>query len=171
MKTMCGVCLVAAAALAACGSAQSDRQQPSATIAPAEHASARAEQANQIAITERTAAWTTASLTDTEDALEAFLQKYPKGPHAAQARARLAQLSGYRVQLASFRSEKQAQKTRDQLQGKYGDVLGSVDIVPGATANMHVLLSTSMGQGEANNACAKLKRDHLPCEVIKDANS
>jgi hypothetical protein len=130
-----------------------------------------AEAKDHIAASERAAAWTAAASTDTPDALEAFLQKYPQGPQADQAKARLAQLSGYRVQLASFRSQKQAEKTRDRLQGKYGDVLGSVDIVPGATADVHVLRSASMGQGEANNACAKLRRDHLPCEVIKDVNS
>jgi SPOR domain len=129
------------------------------------------EAKDHIAASERSLAWTTASMTDTPDALEAFLQKFPQGPQAAQAKARLAQLTGYRVQLATFRSEEQAEQTRDRLQGKYGDVLGSVDIVPGATADVHVLRSTSMGEGEANNACAKLRRDHLPCEVIKDANS
>jgi hypothetical protein len=126
---------------------------------------------DHIAASERSIAWTTASMTDATDALEAFLQKYPQGPEAAQAKARLAQLTGYRVQLATVRSEEQAEKARDRLQGKYGDVLGSVDIVPGSAVDVLVLRSASMGQGEANNACAKLKRDHLPCEVIKDVNS
>ena len=130
-----------------------------------------AEANDHIASSERSIAWTAASMTDTPDALEAFLQKYPQGPEADEAKARLAQLTGYRVQLATVRSEKQAEKARDRLQGKYGDVLGSVDIVPGSAEDVLVLRSASMGQGEANNACAKLKRDHLPCEVIKDANS
>lgn len=129
------------------------------------------EAKDHIASNERAVAWTAASSMNTPEALEGFLQKYPQGPQADQARAKLAQLSGYRVQLATFRSEQQAEKTRDRLQGKYGDVLGSVDIVPGATANLHVLRSAAMGQGEANTACARLKRDHLTCEVIKDANS
>ena len=115
--------------------------------------------------------WAAAAATDTPEALEGFLQKYPQGPEADQAKVRLARLSGYRVQLATFRSERQAEQTRDRLQGKYGDVLGSVVIVPGATANVHVLRSASMGQGEANNACERLKKDHLTCEVIKDVNS
>lgn len=129
------------------------------------------EAKDHIASNERSVAWTAASSMNTPEALEGFLQKYSQGPEADQARAKLAQLSGYRVQLATFHSEKQAEKTRERLQGKYGDVLGSVDIVPGATANLHVLRSASMGQGEANNACARLKRDHLTCEVIKDVNS
>jgi SPOR domain len=173
MKGFFGLCLLSAAWLAACNQYPNTPQPVDAgNRSPLrdEQAWARAKQ-DQIAANERSTAWTAASMTDTPDALEAFLQKYPQGPEADQAKARLAQLSGYRVQLATFRSEEQAEKTRDRLQGKYGDVLGSVDIVPGATEDVHVVRSASMGQGEANNACAKLKRDHLPCEVIKDANS
>jgi hypothetical protein len=199
MKRLLAVCWFCLAWLAGCNSGQGDWQQATADnsrihAVKDEQAWARAQQfhtiqsyqnyiqddpsgihvaeaKDHIASSERSTAWTAASMTDTPDALEAFLQKYPQGPQADQAKVRLAQLTGYRVQLATFRSEQQAEKTRDRLQGKYGDVLGSVDIVPGATADVHVLRSASMGQGEANNACAKLKRDHLPCEVIKDANS
>jgi hypothetical protein len=130
-----------------------------------------AEAKDNIASNERSVAWLAASSTDTPESLQAFLQKYPQGPEADKAKARLAQLTGFRVQLATFHSEQQAEKTRDKLQGKYGDVLGSVVIVTGAGANQHVLQSAAMGQGEANNACAKLKKDHLTCEVIRDANS
>ena len=221
MKTLRGLCLLAALALVACSSTQSDWSQantantvtayeaflqkhpntPQSVEARSriqalkdEQAWAQAQQANtvqsyqnyiqdepagihleeardHIASNERSMAWAAASATDTPEALQGFLQKYPQGPEADQAKARLARLSGYRVQLATFRSEKQAEKTRDRLQGKYGDVLGSVVIVPGATANVHVLRSASMGQGEANTACERLKKDHLTCEVIRDANS
>jgi len=130
-----------------------------------------AEAKDRIASNERSTAWLAASATDTPESLQAFLQKYPHGPQTDKAKARLAQLTGFRVQLATFHSEQQAEKTRDKLQGKYGDVLGSVVIVTGAGANLHVLQSANMGQGEANSACAKLKKDHLACEVIRDGNS
>lgn len=130
-----------------------------------------AEAKDNVAASERATAWLAASATDTPESLQGFLQKYPEGPEADKAKARLAQLTGFRVQLATFHSEQQAEKIRDKLQGKYGDVLGSVVIVPGAGANLHVLQSAAMGQGEANNACAKLKKDHLTCEVVRDANS
>ena len=126
---------------------------------------------DNITSNERTTAWLAVSATDTPESLQAFLQKYPQGAEADKAKARLGQLTGFRVQLATFRSEQQAEQTRDKLQGKYGDVLGSVVIVTGEGANLHILQSADMGQGEANNACAKLKRDHLTCEVIRDANS
>jgi hypothetical protein len=221
MKTLCGLCLLAAVALGGCSSTQSDWSQANAAnTVPAyeaflekhpntpqsvearnrlqalkdEQAWAQAQQVNtvqsyqnyiqdepsgihldeakdHISSNERSMAWAAASATDTPEALAGFLEKYPQGPEADQAKARLARLTGYRVQLATFHSEKQAEKTRDRLQGKYGDVLGSVVIVPGTSADMHVLRSASMGQGEANNACERLKKDHLACEVIRDVNS
>lgn len=130
-----------------------------------------AEAKSLIGASERSVAWIVASSAGTTEALESFLEKYPQGPQAKQARADLAQISGYRVQLASFRSERQAEKIRDLLQGKYGDVLGSVEILPSATANLLVVRSAPMGPDEANNACAKLKKAHQTCEVIRDVNS
>jgi hypothetical protein len=130
-----------------------------------------AEARDRIAANERFTAWAAASSADTPEALEAFLEKYPQAPQARQAKAKLAQLTGYRVQLASYRSQKQAEKTRDRLQGKYGDVLGSVVVVPDTATNVHLVRSAPMGEAEANNACARLRKAHLSCEVIRDANS
>ncbi len=130
-----------------------------------------AEARDRISASERMTAWTAASAADTPEALEAFLEKYPQGPEADQAKAKLAQLTGYRVQFAAYRSEEQAQKIRDRLQGKYGDLLGNVVVVPAAGSSTHVVRSAPMGELEANSACAKLKKAHQSCEVIRDANS
>jgi sporulation related protein len=130
-----------------------------------------AEARERIAAAERVAAWAGASAADTPEALQAFLEKYPEGPEAEQARAKLAQMTGFRVQLASYRSEQLAEQTRDQLQGKYGDLLGSVVVVPEAGSKAHLVRSAPMGEAEANNTCAKLKKAHLACEVVRDANS
>lgn len=130
-----------------------------------------ADARDRIAANERMIAWTAASSANTEEALQGFLEEYPQGAQAREAQARLAQISGYRVQLASFKSEKQAEKIRERLQGKYGDVLGSVVVVSGTRSSVHVVWSAEMGEGEANIACAKLKRDHLTCEVVRDVNS
>lgn len=130
-----------------------------------------AEARSLIAAAERFTAWVAATSADTPEAFEAFLEKYPQAPQANQAKAKLAQLTGYRVQLASYRSERQAEKTRDLLQGKYGDVLGSVVIVPDSATRVHLVRSAPMGETEANNACARLRKAHLSCEVIRDANS
>jgi hypothetical protein len=130
-----------------------------------------AEARGRIAATERVAAWAGASAADTPEALQAFIEKYPQGAEADQARAKLAQITGFRVQLASYRSEQLAEKTRDQLQGKYGDLLGSVVVVPESGSNAHVVRSAPMGEVEANNTCAKLRKAHLSCEVVRDVNS
>jgi hypothetical protein len=129
------------------------------------------EAQDRIAANERMMAWVAASAVATPEALEAFLEKYPQGRLANQARAKVAQISGYRVQFAAYRSESQARKTRDRLQGKYGDLLGSVVVVPESGSNAHVVRSAPMGEVEANNACAKLKKVHQSCEVVKDVNS
>jgi hypothetical protein len=126
---------------------------------------------DRIGSIERMNAWYAASAAGTTEALQDFLQQFPHGPEAAQARARLAKLTGYRVELAAVRSEQQAEQTRDRLQGKYGDILGSVVVVPGADVGQHLVLSADMGPDEARSACAKLKDAHLSCEVIKNGKS
>lgn len=128
------------------------------------------EARDRISSIERMNAWYAASAVGSPEALQAFLQKYPHGPEADQARAHLAKLTGYRVELAAPRSQKLAEKTRDRMQDKYGDILGSVVVVPGPDGGQHVL-SADMGPEEANSACAKLRKAHLSCEVIKDGKS
>jgi len=130
-----------------------------------------AEARDRIGVAERVAAWAGASAADTPEVLQAFIEKYPQSAEADQARAKLAQITGFRVQLASYRSEELAEKTRDQLQGKYGDLLGSVVVVPESGSNAHVVRSAPMGEVEANNTCVKLRKAHLSCEVVRDANS
>lgn len=136
------------------------------------HSGLHADQArDRISSIERTNAWYAASAVGSADALQDFLQKYPQGPQATQARARLAKLTGYRVELATLRSEKEAEDARDRLQGKYGDILGSVVVVPGADSGQHRVLSADMGPDEARSACTKLREAHLSCEVIKNGKS
>ena len=120
---------------------------------------------------ERTDAWYGASLAGSTEALQDFLEKYPHGPLADQARVRLAKLTGFRVELAALRSEKQAEEARDRLQGKYGDILGTVVVVLSADASQHLVLSADMGPEEARSACAKLKEANLGCAVIRDGKS
>jgi hypothetical protein len=126
------------------------------------------EARGRIGSIERMNAWYAASAVGTTEALQDFLGQYPHGPQADQARARLARITGYRVELAAVRSEQQAEQTRDRLQGKYGDILGTVVVVPGVDAGQHLVLSADMGPDEARSACVKLKEANLTCEVIKD---
>jgi hypothetical protein len=139
------------------------RQRPSGVHA--EEARAR------ISALERTDAWYAASLAGSTEAWQEFLAKYPHGPLADQARAHLAKLTGFRVELAALRSQKQAEEARERLQGKYGDILGTVVVVPSADASQHLVLSADMGPEEARSACAKLKEANLACAVIRDGKS
>jgi SPOR domain len=129
------------------------------------------EARDRISAIERTNAWYAASLAGSTEALQDFLERYPQGPLANQARAHLAKLTGYRVELAAVHSEKQAEQTRDRLQDKYGDILGTVVVVPGTDAGQHLVLSADMGPDEARSACAKLKEANLTCEVIRNGKS
>jgi hypothetical protein len=130
-----------------------------------------AEARDRIDAIERTDAWYAASLAASTEAWQDFLQKYPRGPLAEQARARLGKLTGFRVELAALRSQKQAEEARERLQGKYGDILGTVVVVPSADASQHLVLSADMGPDEARTACAKLKEANLACAVIRDGKS
>ncbi len=119
---------------------------------------------------ERAAAWQTASADGSASALQAFLQKYPAGPESDQARAQLQKLnSQYRVQLAgSYRSAKQADRASTQMKARFGDLLHDVVVVPPTppSKSSH-LRSAPMSEDEANAACAKLKKKHQHCEVVK----
>src|SRR5579872_1454034 len=68
---------------------------------------------------ERAADWKVAQADGKQPALERFLQKYSQGPEVEQARTELAQLTGYRVQLASFCSKTEAEKDKARLQSRY----------------------------------------------------
>jgi len=119
---------------------------------------------------ERAAAWQTASAAGTPEALQAFLEKYPSGPESDEARAQLQKLnSQYRVQLAgSYRSAKAAERASTRLKARFGDLLHDVVVVPPSPpSKMSRLQSAPMSEDEANSACAKLKKKHEHCEVIK----
>jgi SPOR domain len=116
---------------------------------------------------QRAADWKTAESTGTVAALQDFLKKYPTGAEADEAHAKLNALNDYRVQLASAKTEKQAQRERDQLRTKYGSVLHDVVVVPGKSGKGYAVASSPMSQSEADSACSELKKSHQSCEVVK----
>jgi SPOR domain len=119
---------------------------------------------------ERAAAWQTASANGSIAALQAFLQQYPQGPESDEARAQLAKLtSGYQVQLpGAYRSARLAERESKRLQARFGDILHGVVVVPPMPpSKLHHLRSSPMSRDEADAACAKLKRAHERCEVVK----
>jgi len=97
-----------------------------------------------------------------------FLKKFPSGPETAAAKAKLAQLAGYRVRLATASTLSAATGQRDRLERYYGKTLTEVDVLePTPTEKSFVVVSGDMTEGQANAACTALKRSHQRCEVEK----
>lgn len=123
---------------------------------------------NQVAALERADAWKTAQAANTPAALQGFLQKYNSGPEVDQAKAALDQLEGYRVKIGAFKDEKSAQKAQDEVQKRFGSDLPGLEVVaPTGAEKRHVVASGPMTEEDAKAACAKLKKAHQSCEVVK----
>jgi outer membrane protein assembly factor BamD (BamD/ComL family) len=125
---------------------------------------------SQIDALNRAADWKTAQAANTEPALQDFLKKYSTGPEVDQAQAQLQKLQseGYRVELASFKDEKAAEKSRDSLKAKFGSELNDVVVIPpSGLEKQQRVASAPMTEADAKAACAKLKKAHQHCEVIK----
>jgi hypothetical protein len=117
---------------------------------------------------ERAADWKLAEADGKQPALEKFLQKYSQGPEVDEARTKLAQLTGYRVQLGSFRSKTEAEKDKARLQSRYGKVLQQIDVVSSSGPKpLNNVESGPMSQADAQAACATLTSAHQHCEVVK----
>jgi hypothetical protein len=123
---------------------------------------------NQVTALERADAWKTAQAANTPEALQGFLQKYNQGPEVDEAKAALDKLEGYQVKLGAYKDEKSAQKAHDELQKRFGsDVPGLEVVAPTGTEKRHVVASGPMTEADAKAACAKLKKAHQSCEVVK----
>lgn len=124
----------------------------------------------QITSLQSASAWKTAQAANTEPALQDFLQKYGTAPEAAQARTQLQKLQseGYRVQLATFRQQTDAEKSRDSLKSRLSGELEDVEVVPpSGSEKRYQVTSGPLTEADAKSACAKLKKQHQHCEVIK----
>lgn len=117
------------------------------------------------------AAWTSAQSTNTAAAYQDFLQKYPNSSHAADAQDALKKLLGYQALLYSTRSKTTADKLAQSLKAKYGNELQDVVVVPptGKSKTLEVR-SAPMTESDAKTACAKLKKAHQRCTVVKSAS-
>ena len=122
---------------------------------------------------DRAAAWKTAQSEGTVQSLQAFLQKYPTGPEADEARAALQKLQNdYQVQLASYRSRKEADRVSARLKRRYATVLQDVVVVPASPSDkLNHIRSAPMSEEQAKSACAQLKKKHQRCEVVKSAEA
>jgi outer membrane protein assembly factor BamD (BamD/ComL family) len=123
----------------------------------------------QITVLDRAAQWKTAQAANTPAALQEFLKKYTEGPEVDQAKAQLQKLEGYRVELATLRDQKAAEKSRESLQTRFNGELHAVVVVPptGSSKKGYRVTSEPMTEADANSACTKLKKEHQHCEVVK----
>ncbi|MGH8302161.1 MAG: SPOR domain-containing protein [Steroidobacteraceae bacterium] len=118
------------------------------------------------------AAWTSAQSTNTAAAYQDFVQKYPNSPHAADAQDALKKLTGFQALLGSTRSKTLADKMAKRLKDKFGSDLQDVVVVPptGKSKTLEVR-SAPMTEDDAKAACAKLRKAHQHCAVVKSAAS
>jgi len=110
--------------------------------------------------------WSQAKLAGTTAALQDFLRKHDKGTEADQARQQLAAMTAYRVQLASAKTQLQAEHERVRLQSKYGKVVHEMTVTPAVAGSKYLVVSTPMSQADANSTCAKLRHAHSECSVV-----
>jgi SPOR domain len=117
------------------------------------------------------AAWSSAQSTNTAAGYQDFLQKYPNSPHAADAQAALKQLLGYQLLLGTTRSQATADKLVKHLKDKFGsDLQDVVEVPPTGKSKTIEIRSAGMTQDDAKAACAKLRKAHQHCEVVKSAS-
>ena len=117
------------------------------------------------------AAWSTAQSTNTAAGYQDFLQKYPNSPHAGDATAALKQLQGYQLLLGTARSQATADKLTQHLKDKFGsDLQDVVEVPPTGKSKTIEIRSAGMTEDDAKAACAKLKKAHQHCEVVKSAS-
>jgi len=115
---------------------------------------------------ERAKDWSQAKLAGTTAALQDFLKKHAAGKEADEARQRLAEMTAYRVKLASAKTQLQAEHRRVQLQSKYGAVVHDMTVTPATSGSSYLVVSTPMSEADANITCAKLRHAHSECEVV-----
>lgn len=124
----------------------------------------------QITALERAAAWKSAQAANTEQALQDFIQKYNQGAEVDQAKAQLQKLQSeqYRVRLGAYKDAGAAEKARADLQSRFGnDVPGIVVVPPTGNSKQHEVSSGPLTEDDAKAVCAKLKKTHQRCEVVK----
>lgn len=114
------------------------------------------------------AAWQSAQSANTAAAYQDFLQKYPNAPQASDAQAALKKLTGFQALLATARSKALADKLAKRLKSKFGNEVQDVVVVP--HGKLLEVRSAPMTESDAKAACAKLRKAHQRCEVVKSAS-
>jgi len=117
---------------------------------------------------DRAAAWKTAQGEGgTAASVQAFLQKYPTGLEAEQAKAKLKDLTRYRVRLASESSDVKAERELMQLKVRFGDALHDLVVTPDTSGKSFFIDSAGLTEQEAKSACDAIQHKHQACQVVQ----
>jgi hypothetical protein len=125
------------------------------------------QEARDAIATAETTDWNAAKADGSLAAIQGFLQKYPNGADVAQANAKLAELTAFRVQLGSEPTEIKAEHKLAQLKRRLGAKVQDLSVIPPASAGgKYSIASMGMSQTQAQQTCDSVKAAHQPCEVI-----
>ena len=119
---------------------------------------------------DRADAWKTAQSGDAA-ALKSFLDKYPTGPEADQAKSALEKLTVYHVELAKVGSDKRAQEKLAKLKTQLKDQVPDLQVVSGSGKSSFAIESGGMTDEDANTLCKTLKQHGQACQVVKSSAS
>jgi cell division protein FtsN len=125
---------------------------------------------NRIHAFERDAAWKLGEPVVEKPVLQDYLVRYPQSPGVDYAHVQLEKLKleEYRVQLASFRGKREAERIRARLQTRYAKLLHQVVVVSRSPADkLNRVSSAPMSLEEAQSACAVLEKARQHCEVTR----
>jgi len=125
----------------------------------------------EIAAGQRATDWKSADSAGTVAAVQDFLKKYTDGSEVDQARKKLTDLTGYQVQLAAAKTERQAEQEMQKISAKYAKVMHDGVVVQKDSAKGYTVDSKPMSHDQAASACGELKTAHLGCEVVKASAS
>ena len=117
---------------------------------------------------QESAAWQSAQSANTAQDYQDFLQKYPNAPQASDAQAALKKLTGFQALLMTAHSKAYADKIAKTLKSKFGSELQDVVVVP--HGKVLEVRSAPMTESDAKAACAKLRKAHARCTVVKSAS-
>ncbi len=116
--------------------------------------------------------WKAAQADGSLSAIQGFLQKYPDGADAAQAKAKITELTAYRVQLASEPTEIKAEHKLAQLKRRLGEKVQDLSVIPpAAQGGKYSIASVGMSQSQAQDTCNSVKAAHQPCEVVSGSTA
>lgn len=115
---------------------------------------------------DRAAAWKNVQAEGTATGVQSFLQKYPTGPEADLAKAKLKELTAYRVHLASESSESKAQRKLARLKSKLPQQGSDLSITPESDGKSYSIDSPAMSEAQATSDCATIKQLKESCQVV-----